>query len=716
MVKNTKNKKKSILIILCISIIAVILIPMLYSSIYLSAFWDTYGNVNNVPVAFVNLDKPVTKGDKTYNIGKDVEDKLKDNDKVKWNFVNLDEAKKGVEGKDYYAMIVIPEDFSKKLSESSDGKFDKPEVIYEGNKGRNYVFYQISEKVAQTVKSDIASSIQEETSKSLVDNLYEIKSSLNEASDGANKLQDGTKQLVDGSATLKDGMLTAFDGTKLLEAGLKQATTGQKDLSNGTDSLIAGLNQLKSGLSQKNDKIGELISGAGETAKGANDVANGASLAYEKTTESKKELANKSKAAAEKISAASKGIDNVDDLLAKVIEDYNNNGKLSNESLDKLNRAKKITADIKKGDINNNIVEPLKKSADELNPLIEKLNLLKAGAEKVKGGTSKVAEGTNQLATGINESLNNAAAGTDKLIAGAKALKNGSQKLYTGLDNATNKTGDLSSGLSKLNDGSIALNDGLITANDGTTKLKDGLNTGYSKMNDKLKFTSNDMSNFVSEPVTLKEETLNDVAYYGEGLAPYFVSLSLWLGGMFINLVLSIAKGVKVTDNKFAKSFTGKFLIGAAIAIIQALLVSFVLVNGLKIDTVGTGYFYLNNIFISLVFFSIMYGVSYAIGIIGTPIMFIVFLLQLASSGGTFPIETAPAFFRIIGEYLPFTYSVGMLRMIIGGVNSSLYQSDVTILLTFMGIFLIGGYIIRGLINSLKKTKVKDAKTVLETA
>ena len=97
----------------------------------------------------------------------------------------------------------------------------------------------------------------------------------------------------------------------------------------------------------------------------------------------------------------------------------------------------------------------------------------------------------------------------------------------------------------------------------------------------------------------------------------------------------------------------------------QAIILSFVLVKALRITPVSITSFYISNIFIAIVFFSVMYGVSHAIGIIGAPIMFIVLLLQLASSGGTFPIETAPVFFRSIGKIVTMTYSVSTLRMII---------------------------------------------------
>jgi len=213
------------------------------------------------------------------------------------------------------------------------------------------------------------------------------------------------------------------------------------------------------------------------------------------------------------------------------------------------------------------------------------------------------------------------------------------------------------------------------------------------------------MSNFVSDPVKLKNSSINEVKYYGEGLGPYFISLSLWIGTMLLSIIFSIGKMLKVFKRKFMNSFIGKFAAGSGIAAFQAVILSFVLVNILGISPVTIPGFYLDNIFIAVVFFSIMYGVSHAIGIIGAPLMFILLLLQLASSGGTFPIETAPVFYRVVGNIIPMTYSVNILRMTVSGANSSLLRHDIIIMLSFTLLFLCGGAIIRSIINLIKKKR-----------
>lgn len=693
--KVKKISKKPLFIMLGLALSAIILIPMLYSSIYLSAFWDTYGNINKVPVAFVNLDKAASKDGKDYNIGKDVEDNLKDNDKVKWNFVSYEDAKHGVEGSEYYAMIVIPENFSQKLADSTDGKFEKPEVIYEGNKGKNYVFSQISQRVADSIKNNIAGNIQKETSKALVDNLNTIKDSIKDASEGASALKNGTQQLWDGSNRLVDGTIQAKDGSEKLQNGLKDAANGESRLLDGTDALIAGLNAFKNSLTQKNDDVGNLV-------EGAKNVSTNVSLIADKVD---KQMPQKLQNAADGIDDISNAVKYAQGLISIAMNNLKANGNLSDDDKDKIDKANNILKGIEHKNISENIAEPLRGASSTAQSLVN-------GLPKLKEGTEKVAYGTAQLEQGIADTQSKAAAGVEQLIDGANQLKIGNSSLLNGLNTAAEKTGQLKDGLAQVSSGASNLSDGLNTANDGASQLSDGLQDGYTKINDKIKFTSDDMANFVSEPVVLKDQSINGVEYYGEGLAPYFISLSLWLGAMFINLGLTLIKRIEKIKSKFLDSFTGKFIIGTAIAVIQAMLLSFVLVKGLSIDVVNINYFYLCNIFIAVVFFSIMYGASNLMGIIATPVMFVIFLLQLSSSGGTFPIETAPKFFQVIGQYVPMTYSINALRMVIGGINSYILSKDINILLIFMGLFLASGFILKMLKGYFKSVKNKNSELI----
>lgn len=696
--KKEVNKKKAYSIAAA-AVVAVMFIPMLYSIIYLGAFWDAYGKMDDVPVAFVNMDKPVTKDGKEYKIGSDVEKDLKDNDKVKWEFVSYDQAKKGVEGASYYAMVVIPEDFSKKISESQDGKFDKPEIIFEANKGRNYIFSQISTRVADGIKTEISSKLAEETSKTFVENLYDVKSSLKDADNGAGDLLDGTNKLKDGSNDLSNGLVQAKDGSTQLKSGLIDAANGEKQITSGVDSLIGGLNQLKNGLSKTDDRIPQLVEGAAQLSDKASQLKDGVS-------QNSTVFSQKMNQAADGVKQVSDYVNNADALINASAADLQS-GKITAQDIKNLMTVKAILDGVKAQNIETNISSPLRAASGSMQPIVDNLTKLQAGAAVVAGGTS-------ELAKGIASSSKDAVNGVNQLLAGANQLKTGSSQISSGLDTAASKTGDLADGISKLSSGAIDLKNGLGDAADGSSKLKNGLNDGYNKMNDKLKFTAEDMSKFIKEPTTVNDKSINDVKFYGEGLAPYFISLSLWLGAMFVNLIISIAKFAQIVKNKFLRSFTGKFVAGAVLTIIQALILSLSLMKGLHIDTVNPVYFYMDNIFIAVVFFSVMYGLSSAIGVMATPVIFVALLVQLASCGGTFPIETAPAIYRTVGKYLPMTYSVKLVRMITSGMNAVLFKQNILVMVEFALVFLLIGIAIGTTVKFIKK-KAESAGTV-ETA
>lgn len=689
--KKTKEKKKSLIAILSIIIIAVLLVPMLYSSIYLGSIWDVYNKFDSVPVAFVNLDKSVIKDGKEYAVGKEVENNLKANKKVDWKFVSHEDAMKGVQGTGFYAVIEIPEDFSEKIANAQAGIFKYPEIIYVANKGRNFIFSQISERVANSIKAEVSSNLQKEISKALVNSLNDMKISIKDAGEGTGELQIGTQELLDGSKGLLTGVQQAASGSVQLENGLKQAADGQLQLVTGSDSLINGLTQLKSSLTQKNDSAEQLVLGAKQVYDGASAIKSGASDGSQK-------LSTGLNAAADGVKSVSDNINMSDTLLAAAVEDYKTTGTLSDNDLKNIMAAQAIMDGIKNSDINKNIETPLRDSANSMEPLIDKLGELETGAKGVSDGTAA-------LAKGMEAAQNIAAEGTSQLIAGTLRLKAGNNQILGGLNTAAVKTGELSAGLSKLENGDLTLKDGLQSANNGAIKLRDGLNDGYVKISDKLKFNSEDMSKFVSDPVTVKDNSINDVKYYGQGFGPYFISLSLWLGAMFISLILTILKSSNIFKNKFINSFIGNLIAGAGLVAVQAVILSFVLVKALEINPTSVTGFYITNIFISIVFFSFMYGINYAIGFAGPPIMFLILILQLSSSGGTFPIEAFPYFYRIVGKIIPMTYSVNSLRMVISGYNSSIFNHNIAIMLTFMIGSLSGGFILKSIINLIKKNE-----------
>lgn len=258
-----------------VSVVAIIIVPLLYSLLYLAAFWDPYSRLNQLPVAFVNLDKGGTKDGEAVNYGKDMVENLKENNEVQWNFVTLEEAKKGLDKDGYYSMFVIPEDFSEKVISAKDGKPQQPSITYSSNDKKNFLAAQIGGRVEDKLKAEVIENISEEYTKVTFDNLYELKDGMRKAADGSKELSDGINTLNDKVPQLSDGVNKLYDGSTKLSDGLGKLKDSSPQMADGVNKLYDGSLQLRDGLSSLNQNTPALNSGVNSLYDGASSIANG---------------------------------------------------------------------------------------------------------------------------------------------------------------------------------------------------------------------------------------------------------------------------------------------------------------------------------------------------------------------------------------------------------------------------------------------------------
>lgn len=755
-----------------IAVIVITLMPLLYSFLYLYAFWDPYSKLDKMPVAIVQMDKGSIKDGQNVNYGRDVIERLKDNHKVKWEFVDYNGAKKGLEEKEYYSMIIIPEDFSRKITDSSEGKIDKASIEYIPNEKKNFLAAQVSSRIVLELKDEIAKSIGEESSRVVIDNLYEVRDGLKEAFDGSRKLNNGSLELRDGSKELMDNMKIASDGSRLLNGGLINAANGQQQLVSGIDKLIGGIKKFGMALSGTDERIPQLVKGSGDLAAGTHRLEDGLKEFHAQLTNTdtkglndlvsgsdqlSKEI-NNARLGAEaldynlsvKLNAASSGISQAADgvsLANKNLSEFiNSDGfkALSDGDKAKILEAAGAVKMVSDKDIKSNIAEPLKNSANAARPLAEGLGRLSAGgarvaggmetlaveladkqikaeagmnqlimgAEKAREGAVLVAGGTEALANGIADKQLQAGSGISQLLTGAQTARDGANTIALGLGTAADKSGELSVGLGKLHEGSGRLNDGLNRLTEGTLELSNGLSDGYNKITDKLRFKSEDMSKFMSEPVKLQEQPINHVPDYGTGFAPYFIPLSLWVGALIMFFIISSEVDERYRGSAIS-AIMGKFMVYAFVGALQAAASSFILLNILHLGVKNTALFYGFNILMSWVFIAIIQCMISLFGDAGRFLSLALLMLQLTSCGGTFPMELVPNFFNYINPYLPMTYTVSALREIISGIDYGVLGRDIVVLTGFMMAFMLISIILKsrmekitGKINKEKELKV----------
>jgi putative membrane protein len=641
-----------------VALIVVVLMPLLYSFLYLYAFWDPYSKLDKLPVAVVNQDQGSLKDGKKVNYGNDIVNNLKENTKVKWEFVDYNDAVEGLNGKKFYSIVIIPEDFSKKITDVNDGKnIDKASIIYIPNEKKNFLAAQISSRIVLELKDEIARSITKEGVKATFDGMYEIKDGFLDAKDGALKIYNGSEKLANGS--------------KELSQNLKKAKDGALEIKNGMASLVDGLKKFEQGVSGKDERIGLLVKGTNDLAKGITEVRKGAQRVDEGLS-----ALNSASSELEKVSGAIDAANKDLEGVLTAIEQSN----LSESDKQKILHAYGIVNNIYKQDIGKK-AESLKVASNAVKPLV-------LGLTKLENGANQISEGTLQLAKGIENKQEQASQGVSQLI-------NGASRISQGID-------ELSAGMEKLYDGSAKLNDGLNRLTDGTEELKDGLQEGYDKINYKLKFSSDDMSKFMSEPVVLNERPKNHVPDYGTGFAPYFIPLSLWVGALIMFFIISEEVDEKLKGSSVS-IVIGKFITLGLVGLLQALTSSFVLRNALHLQVKNVALFYGFNILLSFVFIAVIQSMIFIFGDAGRFLSLVLLMLQLTSCAGTFPMELVPNFFKAINPYLPMTYATSALREIISGIDYNILRYNVLILVGFMFAFLIISMILKSGTDKISK-------------
>lgn len=268
--------------ILLIVTLAVIIIPTIYTTLFLGSMWDPYGNTDHLPVAVVNKDQPVSYQGKTLNIGKELAEQLTEDGSLDFHFVDSEAARRGLEDGTYYMVITIPENFSANAATLTDAKPEQMELSYDTNPGTNY----IASKMSETAMNKIQSSVREEVTKTYVqavyDQILEAGDGMTQAADGSGKLQDGAVQLENGNSTisanlklLADSSLTFRSGSTVLTEGLQQYTDGVSTIRDGSLALDSGASQLENGIGQLADRTPALTEGVKQLSDGADALKTG---------------------------------------------------------------------------------------------------------------------------------------------------------------------------------------------------------------------------------------------------------------------------------------------------------------------------------------------------------------------------------------------------------------------------------------------------------
>ncbi|MFE9646573.1 YhgE/Pip family protein [Streptomyces sp. NPDC006365] len=624
---------------------SLLLLPLLYGALYLWSFWDPYGRLDRIPVALVNDDKGTTANGAKIAAGDDITKGLHKSDTFEWHEVSAAEARKGVENGTYYLSLTMPSDFSERVASSSGDSPETGALQVRTNDANNYIVGQVS----RTVFGEVRTAASTKTSRSFLDRIFisfsDIHGQTVRAAEGADQLKGGIGKAKKGSKDLADGLKDAKKGSGKLSAGLKKLNKGAGDLEKGSRQVSEGTRALAEKANGVADKVGPFLKG------NEKEIGDTAQLVADSAAAIRRNLDTLVRTAP----AAAKSARTASDTLSGVYQARCETAPLPDAACPQLKEAKDAAADVAK-------------VADDVNTLVAGQDGDLDALDRHLATLQKQAQTLADRSPRLSEDLATAVSKINALDKGAGQVAKGAKTLHTGLGTAKTGAADLDTGVGALKTGAIDLEGGMFKLVDGSGKLAGGLHDGAGKIPDYGKKDRDQRTEVMADPVRLASKDLHKAPNYGTGFAPYFIPLSLWVGAMVAYMVIQpLNRRALATGASAWRIALAGWLPVAALGVLQTATLMAVLHWGLGLQmarAAGTvGFLCL----VTACFAAIVQWLNARFGAAGRILVLAFLMLQLTSAGGTYPVQTSPAFFNVIHPFMPMSYVVDALRRLITG-------------------------------------------------
>ena len=598
--------------VVMVVLLVIILLPSLYALLNIEATWDPYARTSNIEVAVVNEDLGYATNGTTYNVGNMLVDELKNNTNFKWQFVDESTGLNGVKNGKYYAVLIIPSNFSQQLLSIQTSNPQQAKIQYIVNDKTNPIAPRLTNAGVDTIQSQINGEIVKTVDGIIFGKLSDIGEYA-----AANKAEF---LKVKSFVNELNGQIGDIDST------ISQANTDMSTVNSIWPKVSAALPQIQ--------KISNTVRTEYDSVY--NQIASNPTQALTKvqTMESQVNV----------LITTLKYIDAIltslydttgDAQLKPIIDQVESNISTANNVLVLL---QKVEADIKNGTSPTGDLTELKSSIDTMDNAINTL----------------VANKGN-----INQQINEASAKLSLVNTQWPTIK-------AAIPIAATK-------LNSINESDI---DGLIA---------------FSAMN------QTGVQNYFDSPVVIQKQDIYPINNYGSALAPFYISISLWIGCVIA--VAMISMRVKSRIKYRAESvYLGRMGLFIIISILQSI---FVAIGALYLHVQASSaiLFILTTLFIGFCSMIIVYSLTSTLGNAGKSLAIIILVLQITATAGIYPVQLLPPFFQAIHPYLPLTYAIGALREVIGGVIWSSYWYNILILAIFPAFTFVITLIIKEKLN-----------------
>lgn len=673
-----------------IIIVGLIFLPSMYAWPNILSSWDPYGHTNNIKVAVTSEDDGATVDGKELNLGNSLVEGLKNNKNLDWQFVsNKQQAEDGVRIGDYYASIVVPKNFSQDMTSVSRTEPKRATIEYTVNEKINAISPKITNSGASAIANNISKNFVETANGIIFEKLHEAGIKFEENLPSIEKAKEEIFKLNDNFSTY-ESTLSELIGK--VEYGYNILNNVQNTLPEidrvATNSIMiadkAGItiNNIQGFNERLLPIINNHLNVVEEVSKEANFIAKELQQKPDKT----EEIKARQKALDSRLQASTERLQ----LVKNIFEYFN---KLSSERLfnNQLERVTTLSNDITTiKEVNNNIYNKMD-HYDEIADTVKEEFVNKSA--RVNEVSSNMNSKLNvEVAPLISQVLSKAEVNIDKvsgIIAGAQgelpAVERKLSETEVKISNAYGKLLSLQAQMPSAKSKIQKLTDEIKKADSGIDK---------NQLFNLLKVDYKQQAEFFANPVKLQENKLYHIENYGSAMTPFYTVLSIWVGSLLMSSLLTTKVEDEEKKYKPYQKYFGRGLLFVIISLFQTLIITLGDMYVLGTQATSPYRFVLYALLISLLFSSIIYTIVCILGNVGKAVCIVLLVLQLGSSGGTFPIQMTSEFFQALYPKVPFTYSIGLLREAVGGVYIPAVERDIKILFIYLIVVLVGGAIL----------------------
>ena len=680
-----------------IVLVGLVLVPAMYAWFNDLASWDPYGNTQGLKVAVANSDEGY-RGDLVpirVKAGEAVVSSLRANKSFDWKFVDEDDAIEGVKSGEYYAAIVIPSSFSRDMMSVFSDDVTHSDIIYYMNEKAN--------PIAPRLTDAGASQIQEEIRKQFTSTVTEI--ALNTMSDLSQYVDSDS--FKNYAARLDSSLADAISDVGNVSGQVRSISS----LVSSTNSLVASSEKMLSDSGSASDAVSKATGSArqdlDESSKSLNGLTQAVNEAIDKSAQSFDSISQHADAAYD-------AVGDIADLSSKDLRQLSGDVSDSAQAYDQMaDTLQTVNAD---GRLDG-VISQMRSSAETQRQLSASLVEYADAIDQASGESDAKRDETRQLIEQARSEITTLQSQYEPDVKGAI------EELSASLDQAsgysTDLAGKIDATVASLTTATDSLGNSLVAAQgtlNETASQLDGAVSDLKQAKDDLdkalasgdietlkKIIGDDASSlsmYLSAPVKIERNAVYPIENNGSMMIPFYTLLSLWVGAVILVAMLQVNLGQERREMysgiKPSEEYFGRYGIFSLLSFGQSLFVCLGDVFLLQVQCVHPVLFVVSGLVIGQVFAFFVYTLTVSFGNVGKALSVILLVVQVAGSGGIFPIEMSGGIYEVLYPFLPFVYGMKALQACVAGIYGMELVQSLAYIVVSLGTFsLLLGLVIR---------------------